>query len=226
MSTDDRSAQDERSTRDEVMAVVRVVAGRGWALAGTGAHALNSGADDAVRVLVGRRVQRALRPGATAVTTEDLVEALGTRSGPRLSPWIGAGAARLARTGRTAKVLGGRTPLGFAVLIGPALYAAVTSNLRGLDASIAHLAGRARHRKVDPDPERLRRVVVQALAGDPVDPDVDADHGALIRVWLSDAGRQAVPFGLDRISGLGSGRTPEAVAAVLGAVNVTRLARQ
>ena len=95
--------------------------------------------EDALRILVRRRVARALRPGAPAVTTDELIEALGPRTGSTITPWIGAGAARLARTGRAAKVLGGRTPLGLAVRFGPALSAAVLGNVRGLDAAIARL---------------------------------------------------------------------------------------
>jgi hypothetical protein len=110
------------------------------------------------------------------------------------------------------------------VRFGPALYEAVSTNLRGLDAALGHLVTRARDQRIDPDPERLRTAVVQALAGDPIDPDADADHGSLVRVWLGDAGRRVVPFG-GRISGLNRGRTPEAVAAALASVDVRRLRR-
>lgn len=225
--TDDRSSDDELSVRREVDVVdfLRAVAGRGWALAGSGAHAVDNRVEDALRILVGRRVTRALRPAAPAVTTDELIEALGPRPGSTISPWIGAGAARLARTGRAAKVLGGRTPLGLAVRFGPALSAVVVGNVRGLDAAIGRLVTRARRAHVEPDPERVRRVVVQALAGRPIDPDADVDHRPLARVWLGEASRRAIPFGLDRISGLPRGRTPEAVAAVLDSVDVDRLAR-
>lgn len=224
MSLEDPSGRDDGSTRDDVVAVVRAVASRGWAMAGTGASAVSSGVDDAVRVLVHRRVVRALRSGASTPTRIELVDALDGPSGSALSPWIGAGAARLARTGRAARVLGSRTPLGLAVRFGPAVYGAISGNVRGLDAASAHLVGRARDRRVDPDPDRLHRVVVQALTGQPIAPDVDADHSALLRVWLGDAGRSAVPFGLDRISGFRNGLTPEAAAAVLESVDVRRLA--
>jgi hypothetical protein len=214
---------DDRSTRDDVLAVVRAVAGRGLELAGTGAGALGTGVDEALRALIDRRVDRALRPTAPAVSATDLVDALGS-TGPAVSPWLGAGAARLARTGRAARVMGGRTPIGLAVRFGPALYQAVSANLRGLDAAIAHLVTRARDQRIDPDPGRLRTVVVQSLAGDPIDPDVEADPSALVRVWLGDAGRRVVPFG-GRLAGFNRGRTPEAVAAALASVDVRRLRR-
>lgn len=215
---------DDRSARDDVLAVVRAVAGRGRELAGTGAGALGSGTDEAIRALLDRRVERALRRAAPAVSATELVDALGA-GGSSMSPWLGAGAARLARTGRAARFIGGRTPIGLAVRFGPGLYQALSGNLRGLDAAIGHLVTRAREVRIEPDPQRLRTVVVQALTGDAIDPDADADPSALVGVWLGDAGRRVVPFGLGRISGLNQGRTPEAVAAALAAVDVRRLRR-
>ena len=222
MASDDRSLEDERSTSDDVLVVVRAVAARGWSLAGSGTQALAGGLDDALRALVRRRVDRAMRPGTPAVDADALVDALDPRSGPALSPWIGAGAARLARTGRVAKVVGGRTPLGLAVRFGPAVHAAVTSSIRSIDAAAAHVVHRARANGVEPDPERVHRVVVQALGGGGIDPHAEADHGRLLRGWLTTAGRRAVPFG-DRINGLRGGRTPEAIAATLASLDVTGL---
>ena len=214
---------DERAP-DDVQAVVRAVVGRGRSLAGTGAHLFSGGVDDAVRTLVARRAERALRPGAPKVDTADLVDALDPRTSSTMSPWVGAGMMRLARTGRVAKAVGGRTPVGLAVRFGPALYGAISGNLRGLDAALGHVVTRARSGNVEPDVERLRRVVVQALVGDQVDPGTEPDHGALVRLWLGDAGRRAVPFG-DHIKGLRNGRTPEATAALLDALHVRDLAR-
>jgi hypothetical protein len=101
----------------------------------------------------------------------------------------------------------------------------VLGHVRGLDAALARLVTRARQASVDPDPERLRRVVVQAFAGEPIDPDTAVDHRTLARVWLGDASRRTIPFGLARISGLPRGRTPEAIAAVLDTVDPDSLAR-
>jgi hypothetical protein len=210
----DERPSGERSAPDDVLAVVRAVVGRGRSLAGSGATVLSGGAEDAVRTLVARRAERALRPGAAVVSTADLIDALDPRTSTAISPWVSAGVLRLARTGRIAKVVGGRTPVGLAVRFGPALYGAISGNLRGLDAALGHVVSRARARKVEPDPDRLRRVVVQALAGDHLDPGSEPDHTALVRVWLGDAGRRAVPFG-DQIKGLRSSRTPEATAALL-----------
>ena len=216
--------EDDRSARDDVLAVVRAAAGRGRELAGSGAGMFAGGADEALRALIDHRVQRALRPSAPAVTADELVQALGSKASSSMSPWLGTGAARLARSGRAARLIGGRTPIGLAVRFGPLLYEAIASNLRGLDAAIAHLTTRARDQRIDPDPARVRTAVVQALAGDRIDPDADADHGALVRVWLGDAGRRAVPFG-SRLAGFNRGRTPEAVAAALASIDVRRLRR-
>ena len=205
-----------------MLAAVRAIAGRGRELAGSGTDVLGGGMDDVLRALVDRRVQRALQPSAPSVSAKDLVKALGSKSSSSMTPWLGAGAARLARTGRAARLIGGRTPVGLAVRFGPALYEAVSTNMRGLDAAVGHLVTRARDGRVEPDPGRVRTVVVQALSGDPVDPDAAADHGALVRLWLGDAGRRLVPFG-SRITGFNRGRTPEAVAAALAAVDVRRL---
>lgn len=216
--------EDDRSARDDVLSVVRAVAGRSRTLAGSGADVLGGGVDEAVRALIDRRVQRALRPAAPRVRADELVEALDAQRSTSVTPWVGAGAARLARTGRAARLIGGRTPIGLAVRFGPALYEAVSTNLRGLDAALGHVVSRARDQGIEPDAGRLRTVVVQALAGEPIDPDADAGNGSLIRVWLGDAGRRVIPFGR-RISGLNRGRTPEAVAAALGSLDVGRLRR-
>ena len=224
MTLDERPSGD-RSAPDDVLAVVRAVVGRGRSIAGSGATVLSGGVEDAVRTLVARRAERALRSGAPSVSTADLVDALDPRTASTMSPWVGAGVLRLARTGRIAKVVGGRTPVGLAVRFGPALYGAISGNLRGLDAALGRVVTRARTERVEPDPDRLRRVVVQALAGDAIDPGTESDHGALVRVWLGDAGRRAVPFG-DHIKGLRSGRTPEATAAVLDSIDVRVLGRR
>lgn len=224
MSTDDQSSGDDHEVAGDILRVARAVAGRSRALAASGADVLGSGVDDAVRALVDRRVRRALRSTAPTVTGAELVETLGSDSGSALAPWLGAGVGRLARTGRAARVLGGRTPLGLAVRFGPGIHAAISTNLRGLDAAAAFVVGRARHQGIEPDPDRLRRIVVQALTGHPTDTGAEPDHAALLRTWLQDAARRTVPFG-DRVSGLRRRRTPDAVTAALQAVDATALAR-
>lgn len=219
------AAADDRPTRDDVAAVVRAVLARTRDAAGTGLEVLGTGADDAVRALVGRRVQRAIDDPARTATAVDVVLALSNEGPTSVARRLPSTASWLAGRGKAARLIGGRTPVGLALRFGPGLYDAISSSLRGLDAAAAHLVSRARDQGHDPDPARVARVVVQALSGQPVDPDGEADHGGLVRLWLADAGRRMAPLGLGRISGFTRGRTPEAVAAALGAVDVRRLAR-
>lgn len=215
---------DDRSTIADVVEVLRAAAGRGAQVAGAGAEVVGSGIDDVVRALVDRRVQRALRPDAPAVTATDLVLALSASGGGgSVTSRLGRTTAMLAGRSRPIRRVAGRTPTGLALRYGPGLADAVAASVRGLDAAAAHLVTRARERRLDPDPDRVRTAVVQALVGAPIDPDADVDHTQLVRVWLSDAGRRLAPFGLDRVRALARGRTPEAVAAALGQVDVRRL---
>lgn len=218
------ASDDDRRAIADVLDVLRAAAEQGARAAGAGAEVLGAGVDEAVRALVDHRIQRVLRPTAPAVTATDLVQALSVPAGgASVASNLGRTTARLARRTRVARSLAGRTPAGLALRFGPGLLDAVNASLRGLDAAAAHLATRARERRIDPDPDRLRAVVVQALVGTPVDPDADVDHTDLARLWLSHAGRRLAPFGLDRLSPFARGRTPEAVAAALAEVDVRRL---
>jgi len=211
----------ERPPRDDVLEVVRTLLSRARGAATGGADLLGGGVADAVRALVDRRVQRALQRDAPA-SAADVVLALSADATP--SPLrVGRAGAWLARRGRAARFIGGRTPAGLALRFGPGLYEAVARSVRGLDAAAAHLVARAREAGVEPHPHRVRAAVVQALTGDRLDPAADPDHTALVRLWLADAGRRVVPFGLGRISGFTRGRTPEAVAAALASVDVGKL---
>lgn len=215
------AAPDDTPARDDVVAVVRAVLARTREAAGGGADVLGSGVDDAVRALVVRRVQRAFDGRSAPATAADVVLAL-TADGTSNVRRAGSAGAWMAR-GRAARVLGGRTPVGLALRFGPGLYEAISGSLRGLDAAASHLVARAREQGLEPDPVRVRNAVVQALSGQPVDPDGEVDHSALVRLWLADAGRRMAPFGLGRIAGLTRGRTPEAVAAALASVDPKRL---
>jgi len=211
----------ERPSRDDVVDLVRALLVRLRDAAGGGADLLGGGVEDAARALVDRRVQRAVQ-SATPASAVDVVLALSAEA-PSSTARVGQAAAWLASRGRFAKAIGGRTPAGLVLTLGPGLYEAVSRGLRGLDASAAHLVQRARDAGIEPDPALVRSAVVQALTGKPVDPQGEPDHGALVRLWLAEAGRSIAPFGLRRLSGLTRGRTPEAVAAALGAVDVRRL---
>lgn len=216
-------AEPEPTSRDDVVAVVRAVLARARDVAGGGAGVLGGGVDDAVRALVDHRVQRAMRSTGPPPTAVDLVLALSADRSPASARRLGDAGVWLAKRGKVARALGGRTPAGLALRFGPGLYDAVSGGLRGLDAAAGHLVGRAREQGIEPEPARVRAAVVQALTGAPVDPSADPDHAALARLWLAEAGRRAAPFGLGRISGLSRGRTADAVAAALGRVDVGAL---
>lgn len=218
------TSEDDRTAIADVLDALRTAADRSRQVAGASAEVLGAGVDDAVRALVDRRIQRALRPTAPAVSTSDVVHALSAAPGQSsVASQLGRTTARLARGTRVARSVAGRSPAGLALRFGPSLVDAVTANLRGLDAAAAHLVTRARKKRIDPDPDRLRAVVVQVLVGAPIDPDAEVDHAALARVWLGEAGRRVAPFGLERLNGLGRGRTPDAVAAALAEVDVRHL---
>lgn len=216
------AATDDRSTRDDALSVVRAVLARSRDAAVTGAGVLGSGVEDAVRAVVDRRVRRALRSTAPGATAMDVVLALSPDRPSSIAGRIGSTGSWVAGR-RAARFVGGRTPVGLALRFGPGLYNAVSSALRGLDAAAGHLVARAREHAIEPDPDRLRAVLVQSLTGAPLDPDAEPDHGALVRLWLAEAGRRMAPIGLGRISGLTRGRTPDAVAAALGRVDVRQL---
>lgn len=215
------AAHPQRPARgDDVADVVRAVLARTRQAAGGGVELVGGGVDDAVRLLVDRRVQRALRSTAPPPGPADVVLALSGDGTSSTARRVGQAGVWLASRGRFARSIGTRTPAGLALAFGPEVYDAVVRNVRGLDAAIEHLVGRARARGIEPDPARLRAVVVQALTGAPVDPAADPDHAALLRTWLADAGRRVAPFGLGNVRGLTRGRTADAVAAALGTVDV------
>ena len=208
-----------------MLAVVRALAERGRDVAGTGAEVVGAGVDDALRMLIDRRVERALRSTTSSVSAADVVDALAASSSSSRAHWLGQGGARLARRTPAVRFVGSRHPVGLALRFGPGLVDVISTNLRGLDVAVAHLVSRARSHRVDPDPDKLRAVVVQALVGRPIDPRAEVDHTSLVRLWMADAGRRFVPFGLGSVAGLVRGRTPEAVAAALAAVDVEHLRR-
>lgn len=226
VTEENRSGPAGAAARDEVLDVVRAVVGAGRTVVGRGTDLVGGGADDAMRMLLDRRVRRVVRTGSPVVRTAvELVGALERETASTIAPWIGAGVSRLARTRRVAKALGGRSPVGLAVRFGPTIHAAVSGNLHRFDAAASYLVGRAVEQQLVPDPVRIRRAVVQALAGDPIDPKTEPDHASLLGLWFQGAARDVVPFG-HRIAGLRPRRTPEAIAAALERAEVAALARR
>lgn len=197
---------------------------RGRHVGVAGADLVTSGVEDAVRVLVERRIDRAIRHAPTTVDTSQLVAALEPSSSfSSLAGRAGTVGRRVARHTRAARVLSRRTPTGMALRWGPLLVDAVRGHLRAVDAVAVHLVSRARRAGVDPDPGRVHAAVVQVLAGLDVEPEGPADHAALARTWLRDSGRKLLPFGL---VGSGRGRSAADVVGRLVDLDVGRLGRR
>lgn len=214
---------DDSRAIENVLSVLRSALDRGRELGSSGAELLGSGADDAVRALVARRVERAMRIAPETVDTARLAAALEPSSSvARVAGRAGSIGRRVARNSRIARAVSRRTPAGMALRWGPLVVDVVRTNLRAVDAVAVHLVSRARRAGVDPDPERLQSTVVQALTGLPLDPGADVDHTVLARTWLRDSGRRLLPFGLGDD---GARRSPVEVIGTLSDLDVGLLAR-
>ena len=144
-----------------------------------------------------------------------LARALADR--PRVPPLAGAtGVAMMLRLARRTRLgfLARRTPAFLVAAAVPALVASVTRGADELGMVASHLIHRARAAGIDPDIERVRRVAVQVVARQQVDPEVEPRHGALALGWLRRAVRAALPF----TAGVATA-DPEGIAAAAGAVD-------
>ena len=124
-----------------------------------------------------------------------LARALADR--PRVPPLAGAtGLAMMLRLARRTRLgfLARRTPAFLVAAAVPALVASVNRGADELGMVASHLIHRARAAGVEPDIERVRRVAVQIVSRQQVDPEVEPRHGALALGWLRRAGPAALPF--------------------------------
>lgn len=166
--------------------------------------------------LVQRVVDAAIAEPRDVPDHRRLVKALRQRSG-------GAGfggtaamgvASRVARRLGPARFVARRSPLWLAVTAVPAIYSSIGRGAEELSLVASHLVLRARATGVEPDRERLRRVVVQVLTGRPIRPDQDPSHGPLAFGWARRAVRSALPF----TSGVKT-RDPEGIASAAAEVD-------
>ncbi|HEX6419497.1 MAG TPA: hypothetical protein VFZ77_13435 [Acidimicrobiales bacterium] len=144
-----------------------------------------------------------------------LARALADR--PRVPPLAGAtGIAVMLRLARRTRLgfIARRTPAFLVAAAVPALVASVTRGADELGMVASHLVHRARAAGVEPDIERVRRVAVQVVSRQQVDPEVEPGHGALVLGWLRRAVRAALPF----TAGVATA-DPEGLAAAAGAVD-------
>ncbi len=212
----------------DVVAVLVVAAERARTLGVEGIGLLGDGADAAVSALVGARVQRAVDVTRPVAPATDLARALEPPSGAAtVAAQVGRVSSRLARRSRLARAVTGRTPAGLALRLGPAVVDTVRGGVRAVDAVAATVAARARAAGVEPDPDRVRTVVVQALVGDPVDPDASADHARLALAWLARVGADVAPLGLGGVARRLGGQGPAAadVVAALDDLDPHRVGR-
>jgi hypothetical protein len=192
------------------------------ALAAVGRAGTNSAASvaDAVegagRSLTRRVVSGALDAPRPVGDRHQLAQALAARSA---TPVVASatGAALVARSlsrFRVLNFLSRRTPMWILAGLVPALVSSVSRGADELGMIASHLVHRTREAGLEPDPERVRRVAVQVLAGAPIDPDVEPGQGALVVAWLRRAVRSALPFA----SGIRT-HDPEGLAAVAAEVD-------
>lgn len=178
--------------------------------------------EGAARALVRRVVSSALADPRPVGDRRRLAKALSGRSG---GPSLGGASAaavgtRVARRLGPARFAARRTPLWFAVTAVPAVYSSITRGAEELTLVASHLILRARAAGVEPDPERLRRVVVQVVSGHAIQPEDEPSHGPLALAWGRRAVRAAMPFA----RGVRT-KDPDSIAAAAAAVDPSVLRR-
>ena len=182
---------------------------------------LSSGVDAAARTLARRVVKGAMADPHDLPDRDTLARALAsTDTGPMIG---GAAVAALAMS-LTRRLKGAtfalkRTPLWVATAVGPPLYQSVNRGAQELGLVASPLVVRARRAGIEPDPERVRRVAVQILTGDPVDPTSEPRHGQLGARWLKRAARAAMP-----LTGDVRTRDPRGLAPIAAGVPTSSLA--
>ncbi len=185
------------------------------------AAAISDAVEGAARVLVRRVVHRALGDPARVADRSALADALArpTAAAPLGKATVAMLAARAARRFGPLRAVFARTPMWLVAAAMPALYASVVRGADELGLVTSHLALRARDAGLEPDPERTRRIAMQVLSGDPIDPEMEPRHGPLAVRWLRRAGRAALPF-----TGGVATRDPDGLAAAAAAVPLSLLA--
>jgi hypothetical protein len=160
----------------------------------------------------GRRASLADRSGlAEALADKPAVPAIGSATTAAL-------ALRFVRRFRRFGFLARRTPAFLVATAVPALVASVARGADELGMVAAHLAARARAAGVEPDLERVRRTAAQVVLRQPVDPETEPSHGALVLQWLRRAARAALPF----TAGVATA-DPEGLARAAAEVDVRQL---
>jgi hypothetical protein len=216
-STDLEPVSPDRKGEDrEAAAVVRAAVD---AVSRTGrfsASAVASAVEGAARALARRVIASALRDPNRVAAEDVLADELAAPVQPPAAvskATVVLLAARFARRFGPLRAVFARTPTWMLAAAIPALYASVVHGAGELRLVASHLVLRARAAGFEPDPDRVRRIAVQVLRGDPIDPIAEPRHGPLAVRWLRRAGWAALPF----TKGV-STRDPDGMAAVAASV--------
>lgn len=210
---------------ESLVASVRALVGEVLAAVGRAGRLSLTGAGDALegpsRGVARRSAAAAASQPAAVADRRSLAEALAEKP---TSPLLGGAsatalAARVARRVGPLRFVARRTPMWLVAALVPALHASVTRGAEELRLVASHLHHRARAAGEAADPERVRRVAVQVVTGQLVDPDREPRHAALATAWLQRALRATLPFA----EGVRT-RDPEGVADAAAAVDVRHLA--
>ncbi len=216
---------DDRRVLRDVLHALRTAIELGRGVGATGVDLVGSGVDDAVRRLVDQRVRKAMQSAPDVPDAVALADALRSRSSTAsVAGRVGQVSRRLSGRFRAASFVARRSPTGFALRWGPMVVDAVRDSIRSIDAVAEHLVARTRRVGLEPDPDRVRVTVVQALTGQPLDPHGEPDHTRLARRWLHHAGGQIVPFGL--MPGRAAKASSDDVLDALGRLDVGLLRRE
>lgn len=173
------------------------------------------------RALAGRIASSAVAHPRPISHHTDLAAAL--KDHPR-SPLLGGStaaalAAKVAGRVGPLRFLARRTPMWLVVTAVPALHASITRGAEELALVASHLVHQARAAGVEPDPERVRRAVVQIVLGAPVDPATEPRYAPLAVAWMQRALRATLPFS----QGVSTG-DPDGLARAAAGIDPSALA--
>ena len=152
------------------------------------------------RSFVHRIVSRSVTNPRAASDRAGLVEALATPSEPAQLSAMPAAlvAGKVLQRFGPLKLLVKRAPIVAAAAALPAAYSSVSRGMDDVATVSSFLANRSRDAHVLPDRDRIRRVTVQLLNGDRIDPDAEPEHDRLVWSWLRHAARGMLPFAKQR----------------------------
>ncbi len=220
MSTNTQPQTDDTAVEGDVRTVVQTAVDTVTRAGTVSAAGVSDAVESAGRSLARRVVTGAAMERRELVDDSRLAQALADKPTVTAlgSATTAAMAIRFASRFKRLGFLAKRTPALMVAAAVPALLASVTRGADELGMVSAHLVHRARAEGVEPDLERVRRAAIQVIRRQPVDPEVEPSHGALVVYWLRRAFRAALPF----TAGVATA-DPEGLASAAAAVEVSGL---